>query len=182
MCAFVLNCGISSRWCILARMKPSLPSWPHTAAADSVTSFTALREEIKSYEGVKRIKPFRWLCMAGELGRDVGDLLKAKDLGGGEAACEGGLLHLPGSPADQGEQWCRRQIELGGDPWPEGVVTKLPPTPQLQHLVDGKLPLRDDGAGQQGEYQSLWMFSRRMWWHLSPSLVSSSGSSDLSRL
>ena len=24
---------------LLARMKPSLPSWPHTAAADSVTSF-----------------------------------------------------------------------------------------------------------------------------------------------
>ena len=42
--------------------------------------------------------------MAGELGRDVGGLLKAKDLGGGEAACEGGLLHLPWSPADQGGQ------------------------------------------------------------------------------
>ena len=65
---------------LLARMKPSLPSWPHTAAADSVTSFTALREEIKSYEGVKRIKPFRGLGMAGELGRQVGDLLEAKDL------------------------------------------------------------------------------------------------------
>ena len=38
--AFVLNCGISSWWCILARMKPSLASWPAIAAADSVTSFT----------------------------------------------------------------------------------------------------------------------------------------------
>ena len=95
--------------------------------------------------------------MAGELGRDVGDLLKAKDLGGGETAGEGGLLHLPRSPADQGGQRCRRQVELGGDPWSEGVVTKLPPTPQLQHLADGKLPFGDDGAGQQGENQTFWM-------------------------
>ena len=44
-----------------------------------------------------------------------------------------------------------------GYPWSEGVVTKLPPTPQLEHLADGKLPFGDDGAGQQGEYQTLRM-------------------------
>ena len=42
--------------------------------------------------------------MAGELGRDVGNLLKAKDLGGGDAAGEAGFLHFPWSPADQGGQ------------------------------------------------------------------------------
>ena len=41
--------------------------------------------------------------MAGELGRNVGGLLKAKDLGSGEAAGEGGLLHVS-FPADQGDQ------------------------------------------------------------------------------
>ena len=36
-------------------------------------------------------------------GRNVGGLLKAKDLGSGEAAGEGGLLHVS-FPADQGGQ------------------------------------------------------------------------------
>ena len=64
--------------------------------------------------------------MASELGRIVGNLFKAKDLGGGEAAGERGLLHLPWSPADQGGQRGCRQVEFGGDSWPDGVVTKLP--------------------------------------------------------
>ena len=80
-------------------MKPSLASWPATAAADSVTSFTALREDIETCEG----DSFFSLRMAGELGRDVGGLLKAKDLGSGEAAGEGGLQHVS-FPADQGGQ------------------------------------------------------------------------------
>lgn len=37
------------------------------------------------------------------------------------------------------------------------VVTKLPPLPQLQHLVDRKFPFRDDWTCQQGQDQTLWM-------------------------
>ena len=103
------------------------------------------------------IKPFRCLCVASELGRIVGNLFKAKDLRGGEAAGERGLLHLPWSPADQGGQRGCREVQLGGDSWPDGVVTKLPPIPQLQHLLDRKFPFRDDWTCQQGEDQTLWM-------------------------
>ena len=105
----------------------------------------------------KIIKPFCCLCVASELGRIVGNSFKAKDLGGGEAAGERGLLHLPWSPADQGGQRGCRQVEFGGDSWPDGVVTKLPPLPQLQHLVDREFPFRDDWTCQQGQDQTLWM-------------------------
>ena len=70
-------------------MNPSRPSWPHTAADASVTSFTALGGKVEggNKKELKRL-PLSGLSVARERWRNIGDRLKALDLSLGKAACE----------------------------------------------------------------------------------------------
>ena len=84
--------------------------------------------------------------MTAELGWDKGGLTVALDLRSGPAAGETGLLDFLQIPVDQVDERSRSQIQLGGDPWADRVVSILISISLFENLVHSKLSVFRIGA------------------------------------